>query len=61
MIEREFLKYIYWIDSFWQTGFFLLVKIHYICKQMDVIYIFACLMQLDYILTHKTEGIFDFF
>ena len=26
---------------------------------MDVIYIFACLMQLDYILTHKTEGIFD--
>ena len=27
---------------------------------MDVIYIVACLMQLDYILTHKTEGIFDF-
>ena len=26
---------------------------------MDVIYIFACLMQLDYILTHTTEGIFD--
>ena len=58
MIEREFLKYIYWIDSFWQTGFFLLVKIHYICKQMDVIYIFACLMQLDYVLTHTPEGIF---
>ena len=58
MIEREFLKYIYWIDSFWQTGFFLLVKIHYICKQMDVIYIFAYLMQLDYVLTHTPEGIF---
>ena len=59
MIEREFLKYIYWIDSFWQTGFFLLVKIHYNYKQMDVIYIFACLMQLDYVLTHTPGPTFS--
>ena len=26
---------------------------------MDVIYIVACLMQLDYILTHTPEGIFE--
>ena len=66
------VTYKYWTDDWawvskiyildWQflaNWIFLLVKIHYICKQMDVIYIFACLMQLDYILTHQTEGIFD--
>ena len=26
---------------------------------MDVIYIFACLMQLDCVLTHTPEGIFE--
>ena len=58
VLARILPRNISWIISFWHTGFFLLVKIHYICKQMDVIYIFACLMQLDYVLTHTPEGIF---
>ena len=65
------VTYKYWTDDWawvskiyildWQflaDWIFLLVKIHYICKQMDIIYIFACLMQLDYVLTHTPEGIF---